>query len=268
MPEIPEMETYREMLTRTVVDKPIAGVTVERPRSINLPVEEFVSALVGKSVESITRRAKYLIFRLSGGLFMLSHLMLDGRLYYGPGKLPGKPHVVINFSDLNSLFFCEFRLGYLHLLTPEALAAETAGLGVEPLSPDFTWETFRELLLGRRGAVKPLLMEQKIIAGIGNAYSNEILFAAGILPGRTVPSINENTMRDLWQVIPQVLHEGIRNGGYIEEPYAQWDKLSGGQIPHFMVYDRNGQPCKVCGTVIQSSKLSGRWTYYCPACQR
>lgn len=272
MPEIPEMETYRNMLDRTVVVKNITGAVVNRPRSINIAPEQFSAALVGQFIENVSRRAKYLVFQLRGGLYMVTHMMLDGRIYYGPSGiesgLPGKSHVILNFADNNSLYFCDLRLGYLHLLDQAGTNSELAGLGIEPLSADFTWETFMGIFRGRRGAIKPLLIEQKLIAGLGNAYSNEVLFAAGILPDRVVPSIAENEMRKLWQAIPRLLREAIQNGGYIEEPYASWDNLSGGQIPHFMVYDRSGEPCKVCGTTIQENKLGGRWAYYCVNCQR
>lgn len=270
MPEIPEMETYKNMLIRTVVGKPITTAAVERERSINRAVAEFIAAVTGQTIDRVSRRAKYLIFHLSGGLFLLTHMMLDGRLFYGPdnSSLPGKPHVVLYFNDYNNLFFCDLRLGFVHLLTQEELESLMGDLGIEPLSPDFTWQEFAALLERRRGVIKPLLIEQKIIAGIGNAYSNEILFAAGIIPDRTVPDINEEELHRLWETIPRVLRAGIKNGGYIEEPYADWDHLSGGQIPLFMVYDRGGKPCKVCGTTIKEAKLNGRWTFYCTVCQK
>lgn len=270
MPEIPEMETYRDMLTRTVIGKPVIAAAVEREKSINKAVTEFTAAVTGQSIDMVSRRAKYLVFHLSGGLYLLAHMMLDGWLFYGPidTGLPGKPHVVLQFNDNNRLFFCDLRLGFVHLLTREELDTELGVLGIEPLSPDFTWQAFAGLLERRRGVIKPLLIDQKLIAGIGNAYSNEILFAAGIMPDRTVPDITGEEMQRLWKTIPRVLQVGIQNGGYIEEPYADWDKLSGGQIPHFMVYDRGGQPCKVCGTIIQENKLNGRWTYYCITCQK
>jgi len=270
LPEIPEMETYKSMLSGTVLGKTIISTVVERERSINKTLSEFTSAVTGQSIDTVSRRAKYLIFQLSSGMFLLTHMMLDGRLHYGPeeSSLPGKPHVILHFNDNNNLFFCDMRLGFVHLLARQELEGELAGLGLEPLAPEFTWQAFANLLEKRRGAIKPLLIDQKILAGIGNAYSNEILFAAGILPDRAVPAISEEELYRLWQTIPRVLQAGIKNGGYIEEPYAEWDQLSGGQIPHFMVYDRNGQPCKVCGEMIQESKLGGRWAYYCKVCQK
>lgn len=271
MPEIPEMENYRTMLLRTVTGKQVTGVWVERPKSINVAVNELSAALNGQVIDNVTRRAKLLVFHLRGGLYLVTHMMLDGRLYYGTGSdhegLPGKPHVIIGFSDGGKLFFCDLGLGFLHLVDSLGLEAELAGLGLEPLSPDFTWGSFMELFRKRRGAVKPLLMDQRLIAGLGNAYSNEVLFAARILPAKKIPEIGPDGLKRLWEVIPRILREAINNGGYIEEKYAQWDNRSGGQIPHFMIYDRGGEPCSVCGNPIGETKLNGRWTYMCSTCQ-
>lgn len=270
MPEIPEMERYRQLLFETVVGKQIVKVEVERPKSINVDVNEFKTSITGGFVEGISRRAKYLIIHLHGGLFLITHMMLDGRLYYGEkaqDNLPGTPHITFDFADGHSLYFCGLGLGFLHLVTREGVEKETEGIGIEPLSPEFTVDTLIRIFKSRRGVIKPLLMDQKLIAGIGNAYSNEILFASGILPQRKIPSLEESDYQKLWQVIPRILKKGIENGGYIEEPFAAWDNLTGGQNHHFLVYDRGGQPCPVCGTPINQTKLNGRWTYYCTVCQ-
>ncbi len=272
MPEIPEMERYRQLLTETVLGKQIKDVTVLRQRSINLDIDEFVSSATARVIEGVSRRAKYVVLHLYGGFFLLTHMMLDGRIFYGiTGQsegLPGKPEVIIDFTDGNSLFFCDLRLGFLHLVTREGLNDTFSDLGIEPLSDEFNFDNFTGTLKGRRGLIKPLLMDQKLICGIGNAYSNEILFAAGILPGRKMPTLQEGEIRTLYEVIPRVLRKGIEHGGYIEEQFASWDNLTGGQNSQFLVYDRGGQPCKVCGTTVTEMKLSGRWTYYCSTCQK
>lgn len=286
MPEIPEMETYRVMLDKTVLGKSIADVVITRERSINTDKNNFITAVKDKKIKVVQRRAKYLIFSLDNGIYLAAHMMLDGRLYYDDntsGKdtlydndndnkenetnLPGRPNVILIFTDGSGLFFCELRLGYLHLLNEESLKSELAPLGIEPLSNDFSLANFINIFGRRRGAIKPLLMNQEIVAGIGNAYSNEILFESRINPERKIGEINEDEMRKLWQSIPVILREGIKNGGYIEEPYSAWDTLSGGQNNHFTVYGRDGQPCVVCGNTIQKYKLAGRWTYVCKNCQ-
>lgn len=272
MPEIPEMEHYKQLLSEAVIGKQIQNVSIQRAKSINLDAKKFESLLSGEIIEDVSRKAKYLILHLHGGRFLITHMMLDGRIFYGitaqKEELPGKPDAIIDFLDGNSVCFCDLRLGFLHLITGEELNNLSKKLGIEPLSNHFTFITFANLLQGRRGAIKPLLMDQKIVCGIGNAYSNEILFVSGILPDRKIPSLQETELRALWEAIPKVLREGIRNGGYIEEPFASWDKTSGGQNAAFMVYDRGGQPCKVCSTPITQTKLNGRWSYYCIICQR
>lgn len=285
MPEIPEMEIYRNFLNRYVDGKQVTAVRVERPRSVNRSVDEFAGVVRGAHIEKTERRAKYLNLRLDNGLYMLTHMMLDGRLYYGPPeldrtadrpagpedarghRLPGKANVVLDLNDGYSLYFCELGLGYLHLLEAAELARITAELGIEPLGPDYNWTAFGGLLSGRRGKIKPFLMEQKYLAGLGNAYSNEVLFAAGIRPDRPALSLKEGEKLKLFEVIPNTLQAAIRLGGYIEEPFTAGDTLSGGYIPHFRVYDRGSEPCPVCGTPISEVKLSGRWTYYCVQCQ-
>lgn len=287
MPEIPEMEIYRDFLNRYVSGKQVTGVQVERTRSINRDVGEFIRLVRGVRVEKVERRAKFLVFHLDNDLYLLNHMMLDGRLYYGPPgldreagtepaepgmengqfRLPGKAHVVFALSDNRSLYFCDLRLGYLHLLDGAELAREISDLGIEPLSSDYNWAGFAGLLSGRRGKIKPFLIAQKYLAGLGNAYSNEVLFASGIMPDRAAGSLTEAEQRRLFDEIPRTLREAISLGGYIEEPFTAGDSLSGGYIPHFRVYDRGGEPCLVCGTPISEKKLSGRWTYYCVRCQ-
>lgn len=287
MPEIPEMEIYKNYLNRYVSGKRVTTVRVERFRSINRDVEGFTGSVRGVVMEKAERRAKYLMLYLDNGLCLLTHMMLDGRLYYGPPgldrntgpagfaepvgggglRLPGKAHVVLDLDDGHSLYFCELRLGYLHLLDRGELDQVTAELGIDPLGPDYTWANFTGLLSRRRGKIKPFLMEQKYLAGLGNAYSNEVLFAAGLLPDRTAASLKEGEQQRLFEVIPEILQEAIRLGGYIEEPFTAGDTLSGGYIPHFRVYGRGNEPCLVCGTPISEVKLSGRWTYYCVQCQ-
>lgn len=271
MPEIPEMEHYREMMNQSVIFKQISGVRIDRPKSINSAPELFSQSLLCQKIEEISRRAKYLVMRLTSGRFLLTHMMLDGRIYYGQtgqsDGISGTPHVVLELSDGNSLYFCGLTLGFLHLLTLDQLENGLAELGLEPLSSGFTRQSLIHAFRGRRGAIKPLLMDQKLVAGIGNAYSNEILFRAGILPDRKVAELGEIGFQTLWEVIPKVLQEGIENGGYIEEPYARWDTRAGGQNLKFMVYDRGNMPCRVCGTIIRQTKQNGRWTYFCSVCQ-
>ncbi len=278
MPEIPEMEIYKDYLQNNVADKTIGDVKVHRPRSINVPEETLRDRLVHNSIQQVSRRAKYLIYELGGGLYLINHLMLDGRLYYFPQgteepgvvfpiTLPGKPHVEVVFDDKSVLYFCDLRLGYLHLIDRGVLNGILDSVGIEPLGEEFNWQTFLHVIHGRRGMIKPFLMNQKAITGIGNAYSNEILFASGLLPDRTISTLAEEELQRLYPSITRVLRDALEKGGYIEEPFAPWDNFTGGAIPHFKVYDRANEPCRICGTLIVRKEIGGRNAFYCPVCQ-
>lgn len=271
MPEIPEMETYKNYLQRSVLGKRIVGTEITRARSTNVPTDEFVRWVQDTSIEQVLRYGKYLILALSSGKALCAHMMLDGRMYYEvagePVELPGRSHIRLKFADHSILHFCDLRLGYLKLLESSQVDAIKEGLGLDPLDSEFSLAAFLKILSGKRGMIKPLLMDQKNISGIGNAYASEILFAAGILPERKTPTLTDGEKERLYEVIPDLLQQGIAKGGYIEEPFAPWDKLSGGMIPHFKVYDRTGQPCLQCGEPIQQKIVGGRNAYYCLTCQ-
>ncbi|WP_242831342.1 DNA-formamidopyrimidine glycosylase [Desulfitobacterium dehalogenans] len=271
MPEIPEMETYKDYLQLSVLGKKIVGTEIVRERSTNVPPDEFVRWVQDTSIEQVLRCGKYLILSLSSGKALCAHMMLDGRIYYEvagePVELPGSSHIQLRFEDDSILHFCDLRLGYLKLLDPSQVQAIKDGLGPDPLDSGFSFTAFLKILSAKRGMIKPLLMDQKNISGIGNAYSNEILFAAGILPERKVPTLTDGEKERLYSVIPDLLRQAIEKGGYIEEPFAFWDNLSGGMIPYFKVYDRSGQPCLQCGDTIRQKIVGGRNAYYCLTCQ-
>lgn len=272
MPEIPEMEIYRRYLTDSVLEKSITEVIVNREKSINVSIEMFTQKLVGQSFTGVTRYGKALVLGLSNGRYIITHMMLDGRLYWqqpGEAQSPQKPgHVVLTFQDGSSLHFHDMRLGYVHLLEEAQLQEEIKDLGMDPFSEEYTKEFFHQLCRKRRGMIKPLLINQKVIAGVGNAYSNEALYVAGIMPERTANSLKDDEISLLHQAIPAVLQEGIRYGGYIEEPFASWDTFSGGMNKHFRVYDRTGERCQACGQLIQAKEVGGRWAYFCSRCQK
>ena len=268
MPEIPEMETYKILLNKSVKGKKIMQVAVKRHKTVNIPAIEFINKVRGRIIEEIDRRAKYLIFRLKDGNYLLAHMMLDGRLKLASDQEEVKAQVIFSLEDGHNLNFCDMRLGYLNYHTPDQLQQELIELGVEPLSEEFTWPLFQEILKGRRGAIKSMLMDQKIIAGIGNAYSNEILFAASLLPDRKIPRLTEQERSNLFEVIPRILRNAIAEGGYIETPFADWDNQSGGMLDKFKVYDREGEQCLVCGKIIKKKQIGGRNAFYCHVCQR
>lgn len=271
MPEIPEMEIYREFLNRSILGKRIAGTEITRGRSTNVSPEEFNQWVKDTSIKQILRYGKYIILELSSRKYLCAHMMLDGRIYYemmgNALELPGRSHIRLIFEDESILHFCDLRLGYLKLLDQEHVDAIKDSLGIDPLDFEYTLAAFMKVIGSKRGMIKPVLMDQKNISGIGNAYSNEILFASKILPERKIPTLTSEEKERLYSTIPDLLRKSIERGGYIEEKFAHWDNLSGGAIPYFKVYDRTGQPCLECGMAITQKEVGGRNAYFCLTCQ-
>lgn len=297
MPEIPEMEIYKDYLNKWVKDKRISEVNVLRVKSVNLESTDFIRSVIGKRIEDITRRGKYIIFHLDDGHFLLTHMMLDGRLFLLPlddtkegqstkdsmfemvksevedlrqriKELPGNPSVIFGLSEDSVLFFCSLTLGYLHCLRQDELETILGRLGSDPLDPNFDAQDFISLLTGKRGMIKPWLMNPKNIAGVGNAYSNEALFGAGILPNRLISAISSADRVKLYDSLTMILRDSIRLGGDMEEPFAPWDDFTGGYNSYFKVYDKSGQPCPVCQNVIEKSEVGGRNAFFCSICQK
>ncbi|MFZ5942812.1 MAG: DNA-formamidopyrimidine glycosylase [Bacillota bacterium] len=270
MPEIPEMEVYKKQLSETVVHKKIKEITINREKSINVNPEIFVDLVNEQLIVFVSRRAKHIILTLGNGYYLVGHLMLGGRIYFAQSgeKIGTRGSVIFKFLDGNSLYFINLRLGWLHVLTEGEMDGLFAKLGPEPLSQYFTLDWFREKLAQRKGAIKPLLTDQEFIAGIGNCYSDEILFAAGIMPGRKANELNMDEVNRLYKAIPDILNEAITNGGYMDKPFYRNDKLTGGYNNLLRVYDRAGQRCLNCQDTIILTSISGKKSFYCPTCQK
>ncbi|KJS19726.1 MAG: hypothetical protein VR72_17390 [Clostridiaceae bacterium BRH_c20a] len=270
MPEIPEMEVYKNQLSKTVIHKKVTGVIINRERAINVEPAVFSELGNDQLIVYVSRRAKHLIVTLGNGYYLVGHLMLGGRIYLAePGeKLKTQGSVILEFSGGEKLYFINLRLGWLHVMNEEEMDRQFAKLGPEPLSEFFTLEWLSDNLSQKRGTIKPLLTEQGFIAGIGNCYSDEILFGAGLRPDRKANEINPKESKQLFSAIPTVLRDAIANGGYMEKPFRLHDKLTGGHNEHLKVYDREGQPCSRCPGIIVLTTLSGKKSFFCPSCQR
>jgi formamidopyrimidine-DNA glycosylase len=269
MPELPEMENYKKLLTNKIIGKTIIDIEVNREKSINTSSTDFIQELRGKQIVKIDRRAKHLIFRLSSGKNLLLHLMLGGWMYIGnDNDSPNRTkQVILSFQDIK-LYFIGLRLGYLHMLDENDLVTKLSDLGPEPLDPSFTFENFQDIFQSRRGKLKTTLIDQKIISGIGNCYSDEICFEAKIKPTITVNSLGKDRLFSLYNSIQTVLRNAISLGGYMEEPLYLGDQLTGGYNSHLLVYDREGKECRRCGGTIVKIELSFRKCFYCPDCQK
>ncbi|MED1800347.1 Fpg/Nei family DNA glycosylase [Brevibacillus porteri] len=267
MPELPEMETYRRLLQEKIGGGTITATHVQREKTINLPPAEFARLLQGNRLTLVDRRGKHLLFHLESGHVLLLHLMLGGFLYLGSAedKLKRTAQVTLAFDE-RILYFHGLRLGYLHLLTNVQIDERLAPLGPEPLDPLFTFPRFTELLTDKRSVLKTALVNQHLLAGIGNCYADEICFQAAILPTRTIPTLSFEEQKQLYHSMQTVLTEAIRFGGYMQ-PLFSGDSLTGGFDERCQVYDRGGEPCPRCGQPIEKSELSSRKVFACTNCQ-
>jgi formamidopyrimidine-DNA glycosylase len=273
MPELPEVETVRRTLEQLVLGKEIKEVAVFWPKIIKKPepVEQFQDALVGQTIRGIGRRGKFLIFTLDD-YAMVSHLRMEGKYGVYPEEEPydKHTHVIFSFTDGSQLRYRDVRkFGTMHLFTKgqELESLPLLNLGPEPLSSDFTVKYLREKLAKTSRKIKPVLLDQNIVVGIGNIYVDESLFRAGIHPERMASALTASEIEKLHQEIVATLSEAVEKGGSTIRSYVN----SQGQIGMFqlelLVYGRKGEECKKCGTPIEKLVVGGRGTHICPSCQ-
>lgn len=272
MPELPEVQHAADGLGAQVVGSRIAAVTrldyepmVETP-----PVSDFCTALAGREIRAIGRRAKWIVITLDSGLTLTLHLRMSGSLIvHGPGEQPDKyAHLVLLLDDERQICFHDPRkFGRARLLDAAGLAALDQAHGVEPLSAAFTLDVLIAILRRQNRMIKPLLLDQTIIAGIGNIYADESLWRACIHPLRRSGRIGRPDAAALFDGIQVSLREALLNGGSTLRDYRNSYGRSGSNQEHFNVYDRAGCPCPRCGTPVQRIVVAQRGTHYCPQCQ-
>ncbi|HCC22091.1 TPA: DNA-formamidopyrimidine glycosylase [Candidatus Uhrbacteria bacterium] len=242
---------------------------------MNLDSGAFVECLAGRRVLSVGRRSKLLLLRLSGGDVLVVHLKMTGKLLLVNSDCePGKhTHIIFRLSGNNVLFFDDVRkFGYLHLFRTddlERLVFGPAKYGPEPLSPDFKLNLFSDCLRKfRRSAIKPLLLSQKCVVGVGNIYADETLWRSGIRPDRLIGTLEANEIRLLHESIRKILRQSVRIGGTSVDSYRDAFGHRGDYERKLEVYGRNGQLCSRCDGLIRKIRLSGRGTHFCPKCQK
>ena len=288
MPELPEVETIRRELQTAIRGRKITRVEVNLPKIVKLPAATFRRALVGATVVDVHRRAKLVLFHLSSGWTMIIHLKMSGQLIWRPTKgklrvgghpipggldnLPNKySHVVFAMSG-GTLFFNDQRqFGFVKLVKTAELDAwlKHEGYGPEPLERTFTLELF-EAILHRHGKkrVKPTLLDQTVVAGLGNIYADESLHFAKIRPMRRINTLTPVERRDLFRGIQHVLTLSLKHKGTSADQYVTTTGEPGRMISFLKVYGREGERCKRCGGTIKKIVLAGRGTHFCPQCQR
>lgn len=269
MPELPEVETVVRGLRAPLIGRSIAGVWYDWAKVIKTPsAEDFKARITGQSFRAITRRAKWIIFELDHDL-MLVHLRMTGRLYTLPrgAENPDKwVHLRFELDNGEDLNFSDARrFGRAYLTTD--LVSVIGELGPEPLEDAFTADVLRQRIGGRRAAIKPLLMDQKNIAGIGNIYADEALYRAGLHPLRHTATLTDQDWVNLRQAIRDVLNAGIDHEGASINWYRKPDGERGESQEYFNVYGRDKQPCRKCGTLISKVRVAQRGTHFCANCQ-
>ncbi len=281
MPELPEVETVMRGLAAVLQGRVIAHVTVSRP-DLRWPLPEGLEKrLTGARVEGFRRRGKYMLMRLSGGDSVLIHLGMSGRMVARPAEArPNAPvtheHLALETEDGTHIGFVDpRRFGCVDLVptAEEDRHRLLAGLGPEPLEDSFTPEVLSAALAGKATSIKAALLDQRVVAGLGNIYVSEALFRAGISPRRRASTVAGARAARLVPAIKRVLQESIAAGGSSLRDYVQADGGIGFFQERFKVYDREGQPCEHCPGPpdcpgIQRIVQSGRSTFYCPRTQR
>lgn len=294
MPELPEVETIVSDLNKEILGRKIQEVWTDFPKMIKLPknFEQFKKEIIGKKVKKIWRRGKNIIFELEGVesrsvYYLLIHQKLTGHLLLGKwkriknqwqseikGPLEDDPmnqflHLIFWLDDDRQLALSDLRkFAKIELLDQQTLERELNSLGPEPLEKNFTFDRFKEILAKKKGKIKQVLMDQTVIAGIGNIYSDEILWQAKIHPLREVAKLKEEELKKIYQATREILPKAIKLGG---ESISDFRRIFG-ERGYFdkerKVYRREGEKCSDCGTIIRRIKLAGRSAHFCPKCQK
>lgn len=265
MPELPEVETIRRGLEQTIVGRTIEGVEVFDDYMLDMPKEEFQRRLKGRRVEGVERKGKYLIWKLDGGEELVIHLRMTGQLTFVE-----KDYKRLTFHiGGKDLHYCDLRrMGEMRLVKAGDYKGleGLANIGPEPLSENFTLPYFYSVLRGKKGKIKALLMDQSLLAGVGNIYANEALFEAGIHPERSANTLTPQEVERLYHAIRKVLMEALQAGGETFSNYVNIWGEAGLYQPR--VYQREGERCIRCGETIITIKIGGRTSYLCPQCQK
>lgn len=284
MPELPEVETVKRGLQKMLIGKVIAKVSFDWPKSFPNAEADVKQFLIGSRIESVSRRAKVLIIKLNTQHTLIVHLKMTGQLVFVSstnrwgaghpndsliGKLPDKStRVIFTFTDNSYLYFNDQRkFGWVRLLP----AVEVSNIdffknvGPEPLSDDFTIKEFVQRLQKRANStIKATLLNQTVIAGIGNIYADEALFLSKIHPALRVKDVSDSKLKTLFYSIRDVLQLGINKGGSSDKNYINAEGKKGSYLDFASVFRREGKPCLRCGYIIKKIRVAGRGTHICP----
>lgn len=289
MPELPEVETIKRELKKVLVGEIISQVEILWPKTI-LPssIDSFKEKIIGEKILGLERKAKMLLFHLNEKTTLISHLKMTGQLIFvSPNKIktkiisgghptkelqmPGKhTRVIFYFNSGNKLYFNDLRkFGWIKILDEKIKNHLKTKIGMEPLEKGFTVKYFTQILNKYPNkTIKQILLDQELIAGIGNIYADESAFLSNILPTRKTKTLSKKEIDKLHKKIVEILKLAIQKKGTSSKNYVRSDGSSGGFVPYLMVYNRNKLPCKKCKTLILKIKHAGRGTHFCPKCQK
>jgi formamidopyrimidine-DNA glycosylase len=272
MPELPEIFNLARQMDTELKGKKIVEVDVRQEKCLNVPPGEFIALMKGKTISSIKPRGKWVIATLEPEAYFLLSLGMGGEVrYHKPSEAPQEKYQLkLGFYDGSSISIGFWWFGYAHAAAAGKLNQHkmTSSLGPSPLDESaFTYEWFTGLVKGSRKTIKSLLLDQKMIAGIGNVYAQDILFRAKLHPDRKVSQLSTEEITALYETIKDNLKIAVGLGGlkYERDLYGQSGRI---EQQHFQVGYKEGQPCPVCGTIIEKIRTGSTSSYICPACQR
>jgi formamidopyrimidine-DNA glycosylase len=278
--ELPEVEVMRRDLEKDVVGRRVKTAEVKTSRNAMRVIrrhgkrKEFTSRLEGRKLTKVERRGKYLLVHLDSGDVLITHFGMSGQFQRGNGRVAIEPHthVILTFQQGGDLRFIDPRtFGEMFVTSADEIGKvkELQHIAIDPLDQVFTWPTFQYLLAERGAKMKQLLMDQKFISGLGNIYSDEVLFAAGLRYDRVSDTLSSQEVRRLYRAIQETIQEAIKLRGTTldDEAYVDLFGKPGEYQGELKVYGREGEPCRRCRSPIQTVKVSQRTSYFCPQCQ-
>lgn len=273
MPELPEVETIRRTLAEHVINLEIKEVRLIWSSAVcSWEDQSFEDLVTGRRIQTIDRRGKYLLIRLDEDLTLIAHMRMTGRLnYYTEKREPEKhTHVVFGLEQGEVHFTDVRKFGRIQAIPTSLCFSDSSlsKLGPEPLELEFTPHVLKERLRKKKISVKAALLDQHVLAGLGNIYVDESLFQAGISPERRVDTLSNEEISKLHRAIQNVLQAGIDAQGTSFRDYRDANGEKGSFERELQVYGRGGEPCKLCGQVLERIRLAGRTTVYCSWCQK
>ncbi len=287
MPELPEVETIRRGLAQRVLNQKIIQVKLRLPKMVKSPLNEFLNVLEENHFSDVDRQGKLLIFHLANNPdnVMLLHLKMTGQLIYRHGteqvagghpwpsyneELPNKySHLIFTFANGAHLYFNDQRqFGYVELTTQTQLTKRREKYGIEPLTSRFTRQAFHRLFQNRRTQLKALLLNQALISGVGNIYADEICFFARLRPDRPVNTLTSADINQVYDACQTILATAVRHQGTTISDFVTTDGKQGNYADFLHVYGRTEENCHRCSGNIRKTKVAGRGTHFCEACQK